>query len=150
MDLSVSSDRSAWRRVGFFELVDKPVGFCAYAPAAVIHDLFRIACPGRRALHARAASEVEKNELAAALQRRYGTQASSHMTIARPCVSRLDPNWASATIAATGNVDSANIWFQRKTGRWAVAYSPPYAKRGRPSDAIILSLASCVGYSASV
>jgi len=140
---------SGWHRTGVFEQGPRPLGFCAYAAAVIIRDLFRIACPAWRALHARHAFPVEKHELVAALSRKYGVD-DAHRVIRNPCVSRIDPNWAAATISAREHWDPAQFWFHQRAGRWRVAYAPPYGARGRPSGSILLSLASCVGYSASV
>jgi hypothetical protein len=139
---------SGWHRVGFFELDPRPIGFCAYASAAVIRDLFRINCPPWRALHARHASPAEKHDFAAALTR-WDRAQNSPWLVMHPCVSRLYPTWAAAFVSASKHWDPYDVWFQLRGRRWTLAYGPPYGKRARPSNSTLLSLASCVGYSGS-
>ena len=134
-------------------------GGCAYAPADVMSDLFGIACPPERAVHARVATAAETAALRAALRsdsvtRPFGDVPIEHCGPGsrckpRSCISRLDSRWASALMdfSSTGGV----VWFRRIGLRWRIAYETSSIEKTRtlPPHAIVLSLASCVGYNAA-
>jgi hypothetical protein len=138
-----------WVLVGDVVPPGKPFdGLCAYVPVSVVVDLFRIHCPPYRALHARRASPAVRKALTAALLADPTIKAnggpSSRVRVWNLCVSRLDSHWAAANVAFpdTGLV----AWFHQVAGRWHVflSWRLPY-----PPHAPVLSLASCVGYSAA-
>jgi hypothetical protein len=118
------------------------IGACAFAPATVIHDLYRIKCPPERALHARRASARERSLLRATFLR---SRATIGMHLERVCISRLDPSWAAAEALS---VDTGwTVWFHDVRGRWGTAKID--FKNPARYDAVLLSLASCAGYSYS-
>jgi hypothetical protein len=138
-----------WVLVGDVVPPGKPFdGLCAYVPAPVVVDLFRIRCPPYRALHARRASLAVRKALTAALLAdpfiRANGGPSSRVRVWNLCVSRLDSHWAAANVAFpdTGLVS----WLHQVAGRWHVflSWRLPY-----PPRAPVLSLASCVGYNAA-
>jgi hypothetical protein len=123
-------------------------GGCAYAPAAVMHDLYKITCPPPRALHARRATSAESAAFLTVFRHDPLTRkvrGASGLHLAHTCVSRLDTRWAGAIaeLPDTGIV----VWFHKTQTGWHVAR---FDRSGTlPPRAIILSLASCVGYSAA-
>jgi hypothetical protein len=124
-------------------------GLCAYAPTAVVLDLFRIHCPPYRALHALPAPKTIRKTLTAALLaapiiKRDDGGFPSRVTVFNACVSRLDSRWAGAAVAFpdTGLI----AWFHETGGHWHVFTSWQLAY---PPHAPVLSLASCVVYDAA-
>jgi hypothetical protein len=121
-------------------------GACAFAPSKVVLDLYGVRCPSWVALHARAATPGERAQLVKAfrqdaLTRPYRTAAR----VTHTCVSRLDPRFAAAVIdlsSAGGGI----VWFQRNP--WRVVFETVARSGTLPSPRVVLSLASCVGYSA--
>jgi len=121
-----------------------PYGGCAYAPARVIRDLFRIECPSGKGLHARTATKAEMANMRIVFLTTLGklspTEASSvHLSA---CVSRLDPDWARAGVFYGGpNSDEMSasagptLYFRRKGATWQID--------NRPSHAIALSFTIC-------
>jgi hypothetical protein len=117
---------------------------CAYAPANVIRDLYRIKCPPWRALHARSATKSETATMRAAFVSgetpKFSPSELPHVHVSA-CVSRLDPSWAvgGETEGEGGEMSSSAgpwpLWFHRQGGRWRLEHPP--------SHAIMLSLADC-------
>lgn len=134
---------SVWRRE-----FDRPAdGACAYAPANVVHDLLAVTCPSAKALHARPASAAVVAELGSSLETSKLTPYWRDAKALRPaCVSRLNANWAAAQARFSGS--SAVIWFERK-GAWRPVYESVIGGGTPPPASVLLSLASCVGYSAA-
>ena len=135
--------RAVWTRPA-----DRPAdGACAFVPAAVVRELFGIACPGFAALHGRPATADELTGLEAAFRKspltRYWRDAKR---LANVCVSRLDSTWAAAR--ATFPDTSGVIWF-RRAGPWKVAYESLFGGGSVPPPRIVLSLAACAGYNAA-
>lgn len=122
-------------------------GDCAYATRAAMRDLYRIRCPGWRALHARRVGRGEKRVLASVFMtdRRTSRYVPARAHLAYACVSRVNGRWAAAVaeFPDTGIV----VFFHRTRSRWRVAYID--RQGALPRRAIVLSLASCVGYSAA-
>jgi len=122
-------------------------GACAFAPAAVVTDLLGVHCPIWTALHARHANPIEKALLIAAYRKNTLTHVWARVSsLFGVCISRLDPHWASAVMAFGST--SGIVWFQRHTTRWEPVYETVASKGIRPTHAIVLSLAACVGYNA--
>lgn len=121
-------------------------GVCAFAPRAVVLELYAVPCPPWAALHGRGATPGEKAQLVgafrgSALTRDY--QRSGRVT--RSCVSRIDPRFAASAIDLTST--GAIVWFRR--GPWRVVFETVSSRGTRPSPRVVLSLASCVGYNAA-
>jgi hypothetical protein len=150
---AATSDSLFHRAGGRWKLIwsresERPAdGACAYSPAQVVRELYRIACPPEAALHARKANDAELAALEA-------TFRSSKLTpywrdarrLANPCISRLDSAWAAAT-ATFRSGSKGVIWFKHG-GTWKVARETLFGGGTLPPPRIVLSLASCVGYSA--
>jgi hypothetical protein len=135
---------SRWIVVG--ELIQRPASFdslCAYAPSAVVADLFGVRCPPYRALHARRASPAVRKALIAALRADAYTRTLGPYKFDDPCVSRLDPLWAAAGLVFPDT--GWPVWFHKSGDRWRV----DYGHRRLPPRAIVLSLATCASYNAS-
>jgi hypothetical protein len=120
-------------------------GACAFAPSAIVVELYGVRCPSWVALHARVATPGEHAQLVKAfrqdaLTRPYRTAAR----VTRTCVSRLDPRFAAAAIdlSSTGGF----VWFERNP--WRVVFETVASSGTLPSPKVVLSLASCVGYNA--
>jgi hypothetical protein len=125
-------------------------GVCAFAPARAVRALEGIACPSWRALHARRASPRERALLIPAVRRfrrERDVERGLRFFPRTACVSRLDPEWASASagFADTGTL----LFFRRVRHRWEVAFEMTDSVGPHvPTHAIVLSLASCVHYDA--
>ena len=133
-----------WKLVWVRE-VDRPAdGACAFAPAKVVRDLYRIPCPGFAALHARTASAAELAELVASFHSskltRYWRDA---LGLVNPCISRLDGSWAAAVARFPDT--SGVIWFRKG----AVVHETLFGGGTLLPPKIVLSLAACVGYNAA-
>jgi hypothetical protein len=123
-------------------------GACAFSPANVVRELYAIKCPSAAALHARIATVTEQAALEASFR-------SSKLTpywrdahrLANPCISRVDSTWAAATATFSSGAKGV-IWFRRRS-TWAVVRETLFGGGTRPPPRIVLSLASCVGYSAA-
>ncbi len=136
-----------WRLIWSRES-DRPAdGACAFSPAQVVHELYGITCPPEAALHARKANAAERAALEASFR-------SSKLTpywrdahaLANPCISRLNSAWAAAMASFRSGAKGV-VWFKRGS-RWTVARETLFGGGTRPPARIVLSLASCVGYSA--
>jgi hypothetical protein len=124
-------------------------GACGFASAAVVYDLLRFVCPPWAATHARPATPAERAQLLAAFRSTpltRGLLAKLLEKLVRPCVSRLDPDTAAAGLQMSGGWGLA--WFRRTNGAWRSVYETVMPSGVHPSHAIVLSLASCVGYNA--
>lgn len=146
-----------WLVAYVFNVGQSSDGGCAYAPANVMKDLYSVSCPAERALHARRATAGEERSIRAAmlvdpLTRRFGDVPLRHCRNNEnckpgPCVSRLDPKWASAFMDFSST--SGVVWLRRVGSSWRVE-DETSGKRGvLPPHRIVLSLASCVGYNAA-
>jgi hypothetical protein len=123
-------------------------GACAFSPAPVVRELYGVKCPSEAALHARVATAAEQAALETSFR-------SSKLTpywhdahrLANPCISRVDSAWAAATATFRSGAKGV-IWF-RHGARWTVARETLFGGGTRPPPRIVLSLASCAGYSAA-
>ncbi len=140
---------SMWKYVYDFGLLkERGDGACAFVPAAVVRDLLGLTCPPSAALHARHATAAETVRLVktfrvAALTSRWAPTSR----LEQVCISRHDASAAAARIAFPST--SGIVWFRRTGARWLPVYETVASKGVRPSPAIVLSLASCVGYNAA-
>lgn len=134
-----------WAAVGNLIQGSEPFdSLCAYAPSVVITDLFAIRCPPYPALHARPASSAVRKALDAALHADPYTRTLGRFTLYRPCVSRLNPRWAAATVELPDTAEV--VWLHQNVARrWQVTYGVHHL----PPRAIILSLAACSAYNAA-
>jgi hypothetical protein len=147
-DLLFARRGGQWRPRNLVSVGAPVDGGCAYAPAAVMRDLYRITCPPTRALHARRATSSEAGVFTSVFKRAPRTRRVRNapaVHLARACVSRLDARWAGALAEFP---DTAIVaWFEKENGTWRVAR---FGRSGPPPPrAIVLSLASCVGYEAA-
>ena len=145
-DIMFHSQHGRWKILKVISSGKRDDGVCAYGPQAVVRDLYGISCPGERALHARFATKGERKSLVMVFRSDPLTRSSSRgMLMGRACISRINSTWASAIEGNSGG--GGPFWFHRVSGRWQVAYT---GYRGaRPTHAVILSLAFCVGYDAA-
>ncbi len=117
-------------------------GACVYVPAPVAHDLLHVTCPPASKLHARVATASELALLKAGfLTSKLTPYAKTGTRLKRPCVSRLNPKWAAAAAVSIAG-GHTYVWFNRGKPAYEslVEAGPP------PPPAVVLSLASCVGY----
>ena len=139
--------KSRWVTIWGRRLGEKADGACAFAPAAVVTDLYSIRCPAWADLHARRATPAEAAQLERAVNGSAFTKIyAKSMQLVHICVSRRDPRYAAAEMAFHST--AGFVWF-RGTTTWSVRFES-VARRGTlPPPAIVLSLASCVGYNAA-
>jgi hypothetical protein len=136
-----------WRFVWGRRATRPGTGACAFVPAPVVRDLYGVACPGRRALHARRADSAERGLLSAAFMSSPLARTYAYRTRLRSlCVSRLNPEWAAGrtVLRETAGV----VWF-RRSERWHVVYETLGELGALPPSLIVLSLAACTGYNAA-
>jgi hypothetical protein len=121
-------------------------GACAFAPRAVVADLYGVRCPSWAAVHGRVGTRSERTQLVEAFHRSAPTRDYPRATrVTRVCVSRADPRFAAAAtdLASTEGF----VWFQRDP--WRVAFETVSRRGTLPGPRVVLSLASCVGYNAA-
>ena len=138
----LGNQRGTWMVLWTRQSEQPADGACVYVPAPVAHDLLHVTCPPASKLHARAATASELALLKAGfLTSKLTPYAKSGTRLTRTCVSRLNPKWAAAAAVSIAGGHTF-VWFNR--GRPAfeslVEAGPP------PPPAVVLSLASCVGY----
>jgi hypothetical protein len=122
-------------------------GACAFSPAKVVRELYGVTCPSEAALHARTANVAERAALEASFRTSKLTPYWHDVhRLANPCISRIDAGWAAATATFRSGAKGV-IWFKR-AATWTVARETLFGGGTRPPARIVLSLASCVGYSA--
>jgi len=141
--------RGGWTSPTDFSTGRGADGTCGFASAAVVRDLLQFVCPPWAATHARPATPAERAQLLAAFRSTpltRGLLAKLLEKLVRPCVSRLDPDTAAAGLQMSGGWGLA--WFRRTNGAWRSVYETVMPSGVHPSHAIVLSLASCVGYNA--
>jgi hypothetical protein len=140
---SVLGNQSGKWKVLWTREVEQPAdGACVYVPAPVAHDLLHVTCPPASKLHARAATAAERTQLVRGfLTSKLTPYAKSGTRLTRTCVSRLDPKWAAASAVSIAG-GHTYVWFKNATPAFEslVETGPP------PPPAVVLSLASCVGY----
>jgi hypothetical protein len=140
---SVLGNQSGTWKVLWTREVEQPAdGACVYVPAPVAHDLLHVTCPPASKLHARAATAAERTLLTKGfLTSRLTPYAKSGTRLTRTCVSRLSPRWAAAAAVSIAG-GHTYVWF--KNGK--PAFESLVEVGGPPPPAVVLSLASCVGY----
>jgi hypothetical protein len=123
-------------------------GACAFSPAKVVLELYGVKCPSEAALHGRTATDAEKVALEASFRSSKLTPywRDTHQ-LANQCISRVDSTWAAATATFRSGAKGV-IWFKHGT-RWTVARETLLNGGTKPPPRIVLSLASCAGYSAA-
>jgi hypothetical protein len=123
-------------------------GACAFSPAKVVRELYGIKCPNEAALHARTATAAEHAALEASFRTSKLTPywRDTHQLV-NPCISRVDSTWAAATATFSSGAKGV-IWFKHGS-KWTVARETLFGGGTRPPPRIVLSLASCAGYSAA-
>jgi len=123
-------------------------GACAFSPANVVLELYGVKCPSEAALHGRTATAAEVTALEASFR---SSKLTAYWRDARPltnvCISRVNSAWAGAT-ATFRSVAKGVIWFKHGS-KWTVVRETLLNSGTRPPPRIVLSLASCVGYSAA-
>jgi hypothetical protein len=120
-------------------------GACVYAPAPVARDLFNVSCPPPAALHARAATKVERKGILAGFRSSDLTPYSKNALSLSPlCVSRVNRSWAGG-VASFESGSTVYIFFRHTKG-WKPVFESLLQQTPLPPAAIVLSLASCVGY----
>jgi hypothetical protein len=120
-------------------------GACVYVPAPVAHDLLHVSCPPVAKLHATAATAAQLAQFKTTfLRSKVTAYAKTSNGLSNVCVSKLDPTWAAAqsTFSSGGRV---YVWF--KLGK--PVYESLMQLGNPPPPAVVLSLASCVGYNPS-
>lgn len=141
--LSGARWQSIWNR----EYTAPADGACAFAPPKVVHDLLQVTCPNQKALKARSATKSEIGLLVQTFKTSPLTRYWRDSTgLKRACVSRLNGQWAAAQAQFPGT--AAILWFKRSS-QWQVVYETIVGRGTLPPPSVVLSLASCVGYSAA-
>jgi hypothetical protein len=131
-----------WKVLWTREIEQPADGACVYVPAQVAHDLLHVTCPPASKLHARAATAAELSVLRKGfLASRLTPYSRTGTRLTRVCVSRLDPRWSGATAVSIAG-GHTTIWFRNGKPSYEsfAQVGPP------PPPAVVLSLASCVGY----
>jgi hypothetical protein len=136
---TVSEDKTV---VYDFNRGETLVGACAYVPEQVMRDFFGLRCPSKRNLVARRAGR----KLIEAFTRIYLNAVgvskieAERLRLSPVCISRRDPRWAGAQVIA--GTPGPVVFFHKERSSWRLVSED----ESRPSSAIRLSLAFCVGY----
>jgi len=135
----VSADKTV---VYDFNRGETLVGACAYVPKQVMRDFFELRCPSRRSLVARRADRKLIEAFTRIYIKAVGVSLieAEHLRLSPVCISRRDPRWAGAQVIA--GTPGPVVFFQKARSSWRLVRED----ESRPSSAIRLSLASCVGY----
>ena len=137
--------KGEWKVIWTRDLEAPADGACVYAPASVARDLFHVTCPPPSALHARAATTVERKGLLAGFRSSDLTPYSkTAISLSHLCVSRANKAWAGGV--ASFESGSKVFVFFRHTRGWRPVFESLLQQTPLPPSAIVLSLASCVGY----
>jgi hypothetical protein len=134
----------AWRVLWTRELEQPADGACVFVPPLVARDLLRVTCPAPTILHARGATPAELASIRAGFRAGAITRCAASSRLRRVCVSRLDARWAAVVAVSDVSGASRYVWFRRRARS-----EPTYdsmSTSGAPPPAVVLSLASCVGY----
>jgi hypothetical protein len=75
-------------------------GACVYAPAPVARDLFNVSCPPP-ALHARAATKVERKGSSPGSARATSPVLKNALSLSPLCVSRVNRSWAGGVASSS-------------------------------------------------
>jgi len=137
--------KGEWKVIWTRDLEAPADGACVYAPAPVARDLFHVECPPPAALHARAATSVERRGILAGFRSSDLTPyAKSALSLSHVCVSRANRAWAGG-VARFESGSTVYVFF-KNTGGWRPVFESLLQQAPLPPSAIVLSLASCVGY----
>jgi hypothetical protein len=135
----------AWKVLWARQAEQRADGACVYVPARVAHDLLHVTCPPASKLDARAATTAELARLEAGfLASRLTPYSKTSTGLTRACVSKLDPHWAGAVSSSPAG-SRTFVWFKDGT-RWLPVFESLVQAGSPPPPAVVLSLASCVGY----
>jgi hypothetical protein len=134
----------AWRVLWTREREQRADGACIYVPAPVAHELLRVSCPSAAGLHGRRATAAVLAAIEAGFRTSRVTPYASSSHLSHVCVSRLDPRWAAAAAVSEVSGVTTFVWFRQAT-RWVPTFDS-ISRGGAPPPAVVLSLASCVGY----
>ena len=123
-------------------------GACTFSPAKVVRELYGVTCPSEAALHGRTATAAEQAALQASFR---SSKLTPYWRDARPltnmCISRVDSTRAAATATFRSGAKGV-VWFKHAS-KWTVARETLLSGGTKPPPRIVLSLASCAGYSAA-
>jgi hypothetical protein len=120
-------------------------GACVYVPAPVARDLLHVICPPAAKLHARSATSAELAGLKVGfLNSRLTPYSKTSTGLTHACISKLDARWAGA-VSSSVSGSRTFIWF-KQGARWAPVFESLVQSGSPPPPAVVLSLASCVGY----
>lgn len=137
--------RGEWKVLWTRDLEAPADGACVYAPAPVARDLFHVECPPPSALHARAATRAERKGILTGFRSSDLTPwAKTALSLSHVCVSRANKAWAGG-VASFESGSTVYVFFKRTTG-WRPVFESLLQQTPPPPSAIVLSLASCVGY----
>jgi hypothetical protein len=137
--------KGAWKVLWTRDLEAPADGACVYAPAPVARDLFNVACPPPAALHARMANLVERKGVLAGFRSSDLTPyAKTALALSHVCVSRVNKAWAGG-VASFESGSTVYVFFKHTKG-WRPVFESLLQQTPLPPSAIVLSLASCVGY----
>jgi hypothetical protein len=134
-----------WKVLWTRDLEAPADGACVYAPATVARDLFHVSCPPPSALHARMATAAERRGILAGFRSSDLTPyAKTALALSHVCVSRVNQGWAGG-VASFESGSTVYIFFRHTRG-WRPVFESLLQQTSLPPSAIVLSLASCVGY----
>jgi hypothetical protein len=137
--------KGEWKVLWTRDLLAPADGACVYAPAPVARDLFNVSCPPAPALHARAATAAERKGILAGFRSSDLTPfAKNALRLSPLCVSRVNQSWAGG-VASFESGSTVYIFFRHTKG-WKPVFESLLQQTPLPPAAIVLSLASCVGY----
>jgi len=138
-------NKGEWKVLWTRDLEAPADGACVYAPAPVARDLFHVSCPPAAALHARAATTSERRGILNGFRSSDLTPyAKTALALSHVCVSRVNDSWAGGV--ASFESGSIVYVFFRHTRGWRPVFESLLQQTALPPSAIVLSLASCVGY----
>jgi hypothetical protein len=143
-DSVLARSDGAWRVLWTREREQRGDGACIYVPAPVVRELLRVSCPSAASLRGRRATAAELAAIEAGFRTSGVTPYAPSSRLRRVCVSRLDPRWAAAAAVSEVSGVTTFVWFRQGT-RWAPTFDS-ISRSGAPPPAVVLSLASCVGY----
>jgi hypothetical protein len=135
----------SWKVLWTRESEQPADGACVYVPAPVAHDLLHVSCPPAASLHARAATSAELTLIRSGfLKSNVTPYAKTSTGLTRTCISNVDHSWAGG-VAGFQSGSSVYVFFRHTKG-WTPVFESLLQQGPRPPAAVLLSLASCVGY----
>jgi hypothetical protein len=137
--------KGEWKVLWTRDLGAPADGACVYAPATVARDLFNVSCPPAAALHARTATTSERKGILAGFRSSDITPwAKTALSLSHVCISRVNRTWAGG-VASFESGSTVYVFFRHEKG-WRPVFESLLQQTPPPPSAIVLSLASCVGY----